>query len=81
MRRFVVIDLGCEPVPDKTTILDFSHLLERHTLGQALFERVNPHLASRGLRAGGGNIIVNATIITAPGSTKNAAQARDPEMC
>ena len=79
MRRFVGIDLGLEPVPDETTILNFRHLLERHNLGQVLFERVNQYLASRGLKVAGGTI-VDATIIAAPSSTKNAAKARDPEM-
>jgi IS5 family transposase len=41
MRQFVGIDLGREPVPDETTILNFRHLLERHSLGHAVFERVN----------------------------------------
>ena len=74
MRRFVGIDLGLEPVPDETTILNFRHLLERHKLGKVLFERVNQYLASRGLKVAGGTI-VDATIITAPSSTKNAAKA------
>ena len=72
MRRFVGIDLGREPVPDETTILNFRHLLERHNLGQELFDRVNEHLASRGLKVAGGTI-VDATIIAAPSSTKNQA--------
>ena len=79
MRRFVGIDLGREPVPDETTILNVRHLLERHDLGQALFDRLNEHLASRGLKVAGGTI-VDATIIAAPSSTKNEAKARDPEM-
>ncbi|WP_158802761.1 IS5 family transposase [Acidisoma sp. L85] len=79
LRRFVGIDLGREPVPDETTILNFRHLLERHNLGKPLFERVNEHLASRGLKVAGGTI-VDATIIAAPSSTKNATKARDPEM-
>jgi len=79
MRQFVGVDLGREPVPDETTILNFRHILERHGLGKALFERVNQHLASRGLKVAGGTI-VDATIIAAPSSTKNAAKARDPEM-
>jgi len=73
MRRFVGIDLGREPVPDETTILNFRHLLERHNLGQELFDRVNEHLASRGLKVAGGTI-VDATIIAAPSSTKNQAR-------
>ena len=40
---------------------------------------MNTHLASRGLKVAGGTI-VDATIIAAPSSTKNAAKARDPEM-
>jgi len=79
MRRFVGIDLGREPAPDETTILNFRHLLERHDLARELFERVNAYLASRGLQVKGGTI-VDATIIAAPSSTKNQAQARDPEM-
>ena len=61
MRRFVGIDLGREPVHDETTILNFRHLLERHNLGNALFDRVNQHLASRGMKVAGGTI-VDATI-------------------
>lgn len=79
MRRFVGIDLGREPVPDETTILNFRRLLEKHELGKPLFERVNRHLAWRGLRVAGGTI-VDATIIAAPSSTKNQARARDAEM-
>src|SRR5689334_25083747 len=74
MRRFVGIDLGREAVPDETTILNFRHLLERHNLSQLLFDRVNQHLASRGLKVAGGTI-VDATIIAAPSSTKNEAKA------
>ena len=80
MRRFAGIDLGREPVPDETTVCKFRHLLERHDLGRALFERVHAHLQARGLGVSTGTI-VDATIIQAPSSTKNAAQARDPEMC
>jgi len=79
MRGFVGIDLGREPVPDETTILNFRHLLEQHDLSRALFERVNGYLASCGLKVAGGTI-VDATIITAPSSTKNKTEARDPEM-
>lgn len=79
MRHFVGIDLGREPVPDETTICRFRHLLEQHNLARALFDRVNAHLAGRGLKVAGGSI-VDATIIAAPSSTKNTAKARDPEM-
>ena len=79
LRRFVGIDLGCERVPDGTTLLKFRRLLEKHQLGAALFAQVNETLESRGLKVGTGTI-VDATIIGAAGSTKNAEKARDPEM-
>jgi IS5 family transposase len=77
--RFVGIDLGCERVPDATTLLKFRRLLERHKLGEALFAKVGEVLQARGLKVGTGTI-VDATIIGAPSSTKNAEKARDPEM-
>jgi len=79
MRRFVGIDLGREPVPDETTMCRFRHLLEAHDLGRRLFEKVQRHLAENGLKVSTGTI-VDATIISAPSSTKNADKARDPEM-
>src|SRR3984893_6452548 len=79
MRRFVGIDLGREPVPDETTVCRFRHLLEAHDLGQQLFEEVQWHLAAKGLEVATDKI-VDATIINAPSSTKNADKARDPEM-
>jgi IS5 family transposase len=80
MRRFVGIDLGCEPVPDETTVCRFRHLLEEHDLGQPLFDEVRQHLAAKGLKVATGTI-VDATIINAPSSsTKNADKAHDPEM-
>lgn len=42
--RFVGIDLGREPVPDETTILNFRHRLERHELGDPLFRSVGEYL-------------------------------------
>lgn len=79
MRAFVGIDLGREPVPDETTVMRFRHLLEQHQLGEKIFEQVGRVLLQRGLRLSRGTI-VDATIIAAPSSTKNADRARDPEM-
>jgi IS5 family transposase len=79
MRRFVGIDLGREPVPDETTVCRFRHLLEEHDLGRPLFDEVQRQLAAMGLKIARGTI-VDATIISAPSSTKNADKARDPEM-
>jgi len=79
LRRFVGIDLGRERVPDATTLLKFRRLLEKHQLGEALFAKVGEVLQANGLKVGTGTI-VDATIIGAPSSTKNADKARDPEM-
>jgi transposase, IS5 family len=57
----------------------FRHLLEAHDLGRRLFDEVQRHLAAKGLKVATGTI-VDATIINAPSSTKNADKARDPEM-
>jgi IS5 family transposase len=79
LRRFAGIDLGREPVPDETTICNFRHLLEKHDLGRSMLEMVNEYLAACGVKIATGTI-VDATIIHAPSSTKNAEGKRDPEM-
>ncbi len=79
LRRFVGIDLGREPVPDATTMLKFRRLLNDNKLGEALFAKVGQELQARGFKLNTGTI-VDATIIAAPSSTKNADKARDPEM-
>jgi transposase, IS5 family len=79
MRRFVGIDLGDEQAPDETTILRFRHLLERHQVTEAMFGAVGALLEARGLVLKAGTI-VDATILSAPSSTKNASGQRDPEM-
>ncbi|AMV01830.1 IS5 family transposase [Xanthomonas citri] len=70
---------GLDDIPDETTILNFRRLLETHGLAARMLEAVNAHLARKGqsLRSG---TIVDATLIAAPSSTKNADHARDPEM-
>ncbi len=78
MRRFVGIALGREPAPDETTICRFRHLLERHNLGDRLFARIAEYLQENGLKVSTGTI-VDATIISAPSSTKNRDEKRDPE--
>ena len=79
MRRFTSIDLGEMPVPDETTICKFRHLLETHNLGGRLFELIAEYLQDNGLKISTGTI-VDATIISAPSSTKNREKQRDPEM-
>jgi IS5 family transposase len=79
LRRFVGIDLGCEAVPDATTLLKFRRLLETYQLGEQLFAEVGRVLQASGMKLKSGTI-VDATIIGAPSSTKNEQKARDPEM-
>ena len=79
MRRFAGIDLISDRIPDETTILAFRHLLEKHNLGEQIFETVKAHLKKRGMAMKQGTII-DATLIAAPSSTKNKAGERDPEM-
>jgi transposase, IS5 family len=68
LRRFAGVKM--ERIPDETSLLHFRHLLERHGLCEALFERVKAHLYSKGLWLKQGSI-VDATMIHAPSSTKN----------
>ena len=79
LRRFTGVDLGRAAAPDETTICRFRHLLEKHELGGAMLERVNEHLATKGIKIATGTI-VDATIIHAPSSTKNEKKERDPAM-
>src|ERR1700719_76544 len=79
MRRFARVELGDEVVPDESTILRFRHLLEQHGLTHAIFDAVADLLEERRLLLRSGTI-VDATIIAAPSSTKNASATRDPGM-
>lgn len=78
MRRFAGLRIS-DPLADETTLLKFRHLLEKHGLGNQLFNEIGKHLESKGLRLKEGTI-VDASIISAPKSTKNKLGKRDPEM-
>lgn len=79
MRRFAGVELGEDRIPDETTILRFRHLLEAHQLTEAIFTEIRALLEEKRLLLKVGTI-VDATIIAAPSSTKNATETRDPEM-
>jgi IS5 family transposase len=66
-------------VPDETTILRFRRLLEEHKLSAQILAVVNELLSAKGLLLRAGTV-VDATLIAAPSSTKNASGQRDPEM-
>ena len=78
VRAFAHLSLT-KAIPDETTILNFRHLLEENELAPEILSRVNAHLSRKGLLLKCGSI-VDATIIAAPSSTKNADGERDPEM-
>ena len=79
MRAFCNLELGRDPIPDETTILNFRHLLEANDLADDILKAVNAHLARKGLLLKTGTV-GDATIIAAPSSTKNRDGERDPEM-
>ncbi len=78
-REFAGLDAGMLRLPDETTILRFRHLLEAHALAQPMLATVNAVLANKGLLLKTGTI-VDATLISAPSSTKNSTGERDPAM-
>lgn len=79
MRKFTGIDFLTESVPDETTLCKFRHLLEANGLNKLFFDAINRVMVQTGHMMKGGTI-VDATIISAPSSTKNASKSRDPEM-
>lgn len=79
MRKFMKIDFMKENVPDATTLLHFRRILEENKLWKAMFEAINRVLEANGHFMRGGTI-VDATIISAPPSLKNADKKRDEEM-
>ncbi|EPL4466671.1 IS5 family transposase [Proteus mirabilis] len=68
-----------EFVPDRTTIMNFRHFLEKHDAGEQVLVLINDKLKQAGLMLRQG-IIIDATIIAAPCSVKNKSGRRDPEM-
>ena len=78
-RKFMNIDFMEEQVPDATTLLKFRHLLEENHLGEKFFKAINRVMEASGHIMHSGTL-VDATLINAPSSTKNAEKKRDPEM-
>ena len=78
-REFAGLSVWSDRLPDESTILRFRYLLEKQRLAAQVLGLVNELLRAKGqmFRAG---TLVNATLIAAPSSTKNASGERDPEM-
>ena len=79
MKKFLKLDFSKESVPDATTLLKVRHILEDNGIGAKIFADVKDRLDRGGMLMHGGTI-VDATIISAPSSTKNKDGERDPEM-
>ena len=77
--EFARLDPGISRLPDESTILRFRHLLESNDLALQIMATVNAMLTAKGLLLRAGTA-VDATLIAAPSSTKNATGTRDPEM-
>jgi transposase, IS5 family len=78
-REFAGIDGAMARLPDESTILRFRHLLEQHGLAAQMLGAINDLLRDKGLMLRSGTA-VDATLISAPSSTKNTSGERDPQM-
>ncbi len=78
-REFAGLDGWTQRLADETTILRFRHMLQKHKLADQMLATVNDLLRDKGLMLRAGTV-VDATLIAAPSSTKNASGKRDPEM-
>jgi len=77
--EFTGLSSGASRIPDESTILRFRHLLEKHNLAVDMLRVVNDILEAKGLLMRTGTA-VDATLISAPSSTKNDSGERDPDM-
>lgn len=78
-RDFASLGGWDDRLPDESTILRFRHVLEKHKLAERILATVKLMLSAKGLMLSSGTV-VNATLISAPSSTKNTSGERDPEM-
>ena len=78
-QKFLDIDIVNDQIPDETTICRFRKLLNDNELQKIIFDLINKRLAEKDLMCREGTI-VDATIVSAPSSTKNKEKTRDPEM-
>ena len=80
MKTFMGVDFASDKqVPDATTLCKFRKMMTTHHLQKGFFDIIQNLLKHANLEVVGG-VIVDATIISAPNSTKNAEKKRDPEM-
>ena len=78
-REFAGLDNWTTRLPDESTILRSRHLLDKHKLSAQLLVLINDMLCDKGLMLRA-STVVDATLIAAPSSTKNASGTRYSEM-
>jgi len=78
-RKFMGLNFMEEQTPDATTLCKFRKLLDENGITKMFSENMKTFLDKHGKLMHGGTI-VDATLIEAPTSTKNAERKRDPEM-
>jgi len=78
-RKFMGLNFLEEQTPDATTLCKFRKLLDNNGITKLFFDAMRGFLDKHGKLMHGGTI-VDATIVDAPTSTKNAEGKRDPEM-
>ena len=79
MRKFMHLNFLEDNVPDATTLCKFRKIIVENGIDKLFFGSVQKYMEENGYMMHGGTI-VDATIIDAPKSTKNADNQRDPEM-
>jgi len=78
-KSFLKLDCFTGRIPDESSICRFRHLLESHNLSKSILAIINNYLNSKGLVLKTGTV-VDATLLPAPTSKKNASKSRDKEM-
>lgn len=78
-RAFTGLEVKINYLPDESMILRFRHLLQTHHLALRILQTVNTILSTKRLMLKSGTVI-DATLISAPSSTKNNQGQRDSKM-
>ena len=74
-----MLDSWSTRLPDEGTILRSRHLLEKHNLAAQVLALINDMLRDKSPRLHAGTVM-DAPLIAAASSTKNAEGERGPEM-
>lgn len=78
-REFAGLGAGEDNLPGESTFLRFCHMLEAHNLSLQFLAIDNATLCVKGMLLKS-DTVIDATLISAPSSTKNSSGERDPKM-